>query len=418
MFSRCENGPLSQVLKEFKAEEKLKWIYNDPATEIKYANKSFLMPLFFSRPENMRKFLDFHSLDSEEIDKVIQMFMAILSASESDIKTFDTKDLKSWVSNYTNNLAMHDFLNCVCILYFALPYYRASAGEFIYCFRNMFIDSSFGYVKGGSSSLSKAFMEVASDHGAEIKKHIQIKRILVGNERVIGVETVDENIINSEIIISNAGIKETVLKLVGEKSFTKEYVNYIKNLKESLGYLSMKIAVKDKITNHPCIVVMPENSEKSFRDIDAGKPPKNMFLFIPIPSNLDPDLAPAGIQLLTIGTPCPNDPNIDFQPWITQLKDNINRVFPNIFDKAMWVEITTPKDISNWTGRFGGGAIGLAQTPEQTGENRPSAISPIKGLYYVGADVQARGIGTELAADSAIKLVSYIKDNISYISAS
>lgn len=415
MFSRCENGPLSQVLKEFKAEEKIKWIYNDPAAEIKYADKNFLMPLLFSKPENMRKFLDFHSLDSEEIDKVIQMFMAILSASESDIKNFDTKDLKSWVSNYTNNLAMHDFLNCVCILYFALPYYRASAGEFIYCFRNMFIDSSFGYVKGGSSSLSKAFMEVADKHGAEIKKNAQVKRILVENDRVIGVEIFDGEVIKSNLIISNAGIKETVLNLVGEKYFIGEYVNYVKNLKESLGYLSMKIAVKEKITNHPCIIVMPENSEESFRDIDAGKPPKNMFLFIPIPSNLDPNLAPKGIQLLTIGTPCPNDPNTNFQPWIMQLKDNVNRVFPNVVDKAMWVEITTPKDISNWTGRLSGGAIGLAQIPEQTGENRPSAISPIKGLYYVGADVQARGIGTELAADSAIKLASYIKDNIKII---
>jgi len=129
---------------------------------------------------------------------------------------------------------------------------------------------------------------------------------------------------------------------------------------------------------------------------------------------LHPQLAPAGTQLLTIGTPCPKDPNIDFQPWIAQLKDNINRVFPNvnIFDKAMWVEVTTPKDISKWTGRFDGGAIGLAQTPEQTGENRPSAISPINGLYYVGADVLGRGIGTELAADSALKVTSHLREKL------
>ncbi len=408
MFSRCENGPHNQVLKELNAEKSLKWIYNDPATEIKYANKSFLMPLLFSKPENMRKFFEFHTLDSNEMDRVIIMFMNLLSVSESGINHYDTKDLKSWVSIYTDNLAIHDFLNSVCMLYFALPYYRASAGEFIHCFRNMFIDSSFGYIKGGSASISKAFIKLAGNNGAEIRTNTLIKRILVKDGKVIGVEQENGEIFNSNMVISNAGLKETVLKLVGEKHFTNEYVNYVKNLKESLGYLSIKIALKEEITDLPCILVMPENSEKSFRDVDAGKPPKTMFLFMPIPSNLDPQLAPPETQLITVGTPCPNNPNTDFEPWIARIKENINNYFPDIFEKALWTEVTTPKDISIWTGRFDGGAIGLAQTPDQTGENRPKAISPIKGLYYVGADVQGRGIGTELAADSALRLISHL----------
>jgi len=235
------------------------------------------------------------------------------------------------------------------------------------------------------------------------------KRIIVEEGNVVGVELVDGRIIESNIVISNAGIKETVINLVGEKHFSKEYVNYIKNLQESLGYLVLKVALKEKITEHPCHFIMPEDSERSFRDVDAGKPPGNMFFFMPIPSNLDPQLAPSGTQLITVGTPCPENPNTDFEPWIARLKENLNEIFPNIFDKALWTEATTPKDIANWTGRFSGSAIGLAQTPEQAGENRPKAISPIKGLYYVGADVQGRGIGTELAADSALKLISHLR---------
>ena len=408
MFSRCEKGPHGQVLKELEAEESVKWIYRDPATEIKYANKVFHMPLYFSRPENIGRFLDFLGPTSGEVDKIFGMFTDMFSINESEIKNYDSMDLKGWLSSYTDNLAVHDFLNSVCMLYFALPYYRASAGELIYCFRNMFLDSSFGYVKGGSASISRAFVESADKYGAEIKTGAPVNRILVEDGNVVGVERVDGEVIESKLVISNAGIKETVLKLVGEKHFSNEYVKYVKGLKDSLGYLVMKIALKGTVTNQPCHVVMPENSEESFREVDAGRPPRDTFLFIPIPSNLDPQLAPPGHQLLTIGTPCPPDPNINFHPWIALLRNKIKEVFPNILDKASWVEVTTPKEVANWTGRFKGSAIGLGQTPDQTGGNRSSAMSPIKGLYYVGADARGRGIGTELAVDSALKLTSHL----------
>jgi phytoene dehydrogenase-like protein len=412
MFSRCGNGPHFQVLNECGAKKALNWVYNDPATDIKYAGKTFQMPLYFSKLENIRKFLDFISLDSDEMDKVITMFLTLLSASESDISNYDSITLKDWISTYTDNLAVNDFFNCVCILYFALPYYTASAGEFVYSFRNMFLDSSFGYVKGGSGSISRAFVELAEKFGSEIRSNASVKRILVEEGKVTGVELENGEVIQSHLVISNAGLKETVLNLVGEQHFTSEYVSNIKRLKDSLAYLSIKIALKEKVTEKPCVVVMPENSENSFRNIDAGKPPKDKFLFIPIPSNLDPQLAPSGKQLITVGTPCPMDPNTDFQPWISSLKESINEVFPGIIENALWIEVTTPKDIANWLGKTSGCAIGLAQTPDQVGENRFSAISPVEGLYYVGADVKGRGIGTELAADSALKLSSQLIEKL------
>ncbi|MHA1262345.1 MAG: phytoene desaturase family protein [Candidatus Freyarchaeota archaeon] len=151
---------------------------------------------------------------------------------------------------------MHDFLNSVCMLYFAIPYYRASAGEYLHCFKKMFLDSSFGYVRGGSASISKAFLEAAKKHGAETKTSTQAKRIIVENGNLVGVELTGGEIIKSTLVISNAGVKETVFKLIGEKHFTKEYIKYVRNFKESLGFLSFRIALKGKVTDKPCHVVM------------------------------------------------------------------------------------------------------------------------------------------------------------------
>jgi len=62
-----------------------------------------------------------------------------------------------------------------------------------------------------------------------------------------------------------------------------------------------------------------------------------------------------------------------------------------------------------WAGE-GGSIIGIGQTVNQVHEHRPSAVSPIKGLYYCSADVGKTGIGTELAANSAIELFKVLSD--------
>ncbi|MBN2569581.1 MAG: hypothetical protein JXB42_09155 [Deltaproteobacteria bacterium] len=45
----------------------------------------------------------------------------------------------------------------------------------------------------------------------------------------------------------------------------------------------------------------------------------------------------------------------------------------------------------------------------QSSKNRPSAVSPIKGLYYVRNDVEGTGLGTQMAVDSGFKVLEIIR---------
>jgi len=65
--------------------------------------------------------------------------------------------------------------------------------------------------------------------------------------------------------------------------------------------------------------------------------------------------------------------------------------------------------VSNLTHHLKGEAIGLAQTPDQVGTKRPQHATPIQNLYLLGADVGARGIGTEMASASALTLVDAVE---------
>lgn len=57
---------------------------------------------------------------------------------------------------------------------------------------------------------------------------------------------------------------------------------------------------------------------------------------------------------------------------------------------------------------LGGEAYGLANSIGQSGAQRPSPVSPIKNLYYVGNDAGGFGLGTQQAVDSAVNVVNMI----------
>jgi hypothetical protein len=52
--------------------------------------------------------------------------------------------------------------------------------------------------------------------------------------------------------------------------------------------------------------------------------------------------------------------------------------------------------------------VSTGQTPDQVGKKRPSVQTPLRGLYLAGCNAGARGVGTELAAASAMECVDRI----------
>ena len=74
----------------------------------------------------------------------------------------------------------------------------------------------------------------------------------------------------------------------------------------------------------------------------------------------------------------------------------------------LWESRSTGADVRELTGHRAGECIGLAQVPGQVGKARPQHRTPVEGLYLVGADAGARGIGTEMAAGSALALANLL----------
>ena len=86
----------------------------------------------------------------------------------------------------------------------------------------------------------------------------------------------------------------------------------------------------------------------------------------------------------------------------------IRRVVPGLDEHTVFIDTFDVSFIESWIGKEFGPAVSTGQTPDQVGKKRPTVHTPLRGLYLAGCNAGARGVGTELAAASAMECVDRV----------
>ena len=128
---------------------------------------------------------------------------------------------------------------------------------------------------------------------------------------------------------------------------------------------------------------------------------------LPIAAHKARCLAPPGKQIVNFFGLAPLESK-NWQVWVDYHLGYLFRLYPEVEEHMMWYDTSTLDGIGQFSGRFHPDIIGIAQSVGQTGEKRPSPVTPVEGLYLVGADVGKDNIGTELAAESALRLADML----------
>jgi len=280
------------------------------------------------------------------------------------------------------------------------------------------LSEGIGLPKGGYGSLSGDMSRVFEAHGGMLKLRTRVERILVKDGEAIGVIT-ENNMYKAPIVVSNVGIQPTVLKLVEPYQFDSGYVNYVKNLVPTLGFTGMRYILSKPVLPWSGVQAWSEYSWwdlERFRKARAGEVPKDVTITMSIPTNCDPDAGPPGKQILVFGTNCSSDPE-DKQ--IRMLHKKVDQQFEEMFPEAVpYIEskegYVGPAQVSAQSRDHvlpgqGGEAIGVGVTIGQTGKHKPSARTPINGLFLVGCDAGASGyMGSHGAAASALNVAPMV----------
>ncbi len=399
MFSRGNSGPHGEVNRRLNGC--LKWQTRDPACRV-MGKIEFDFPLDI-RPLSRQIYLARKlGVKAQNLWGAFRLFREIMNGRNHAL--YDNQLLRDYVLRFTDDENIHLFINCIAQLYFALSYQQCSAGEFIWCFSRMFQEATFGYPEGASRAIPGCFLEMLEYFGGTVKYNEPVTRIIVTDGRVQGVETARDTY-PADLVIANCGLP-LAIQLAGAEHFPDDYVRATESHVYTNPYVTIKYALNEPVIPYPVVFYMPDiPAADLYRYIDEKRVPEDPYLFMPVPSNMDPALAPVGKQLVVAGTPAPPGASRELCQAILEKVDNrVRKLFPGINGALIWELRSTADDIAGITTKNFADTIGLGQVPGQVGADRPDCQTPVKGLWLVGADAGARGIGTEMAAGSALAL--------------
>ena len=420
IIMRSEKGPHGEVLRIMKrpwliprfshcGSWAMKTIIGDvPVEYLPNVFRAYLSPRFYRQ----------HAKYGYTVKDMLQILHFALVArfmTEKGFAKINYQDLKTFLSKYTDNYYFHLLMGGLASVSFGATMEDASAGELIRVIQNGLKDYIYmGYpINGeGVSAIPNSFVKAASEMGCDIKLNTKVDNIVIENGCAKGVR-INGDTITAKNVISGIGIKETVLKLVGKEHFSNAYSQKIENLKYSYGGISLKYALKKKITDLCWGGEIPDNLERMSDDMQSGRIPEKFPIMFVTPSNIDPSLAPEGTQVMSFisGGPATVPGDIDWTRWVEHMKTQAEGLFPGLKENVLYCDVSTPDDIAKFSGRTFGDAVGVSQTVDQVNDRRPSPVSPLKGLFYAGADVGRGCCATELASESAIALYQYFKKN-------
>ncbi|NQT72040.1 MAG: NAD(P)/FAD-dependent oxidoreductase [Chloroflexi bacterium] len=375
---------------------------------------------FMYRPPKKKKYAPFmllppgypEILTEKEQEECGRLFSDMDNLSPLELDALDDISFHDFLSRYNIPQSVYSYLAVLANMLFVVPIDICAASEMMKSLMQMMHGLGPAYPMGAQGQIYETFVKALQRDGGDVRLRTRVERIAVRDGKVEGVYT-DKGIFHAPIVVSNAGIQPTVLKLVGEEHFDKSYVSYIKELVPSLSLIGSRYFLDKAVLEDSGYIWFSDNdwwNMERYLKARAGQIPDEMFCMIFIPGGFNPELAPEGKLMIQSATLAPSDPNWqNVKIWLDALDERLAELCPDIRKHTVRRENYTAASVSRLTRDSvvpgqGGECIGLGQIVGQCGRYKPSPKAPIQGLFYVGIDAGGCGVGTHNAVDSATKV--------------
>jgi prolycopene isomerase len=362
---------------------------------------------------------------------ITRLFTDLVTMRDAEIATWDERTVDEFLLRYTENPRLFALLGFLLGLYFILPFWQVSAGESIWSFQRMMRDNYLSYPLGGSVAIPRAFCAAAERYGARL--HVRAGAARIEPDSAPGglarVFTDDGRELHARAVVSTTSLKDLVGRLVDPARFPAAYRARVERLRGSYIAVQCKIALPRKKERAGCLVgsvsrdpgldawsLTLDDFKTMFGHVERGRIPPVVPIYCPIPTNFDPSLGPPGHQLLTACAVAPTT-DVPFEDeekaWIDAMLAAMDEVAPGARAEALFVDTMGVKALASWIGKQHGPAVSTGQTPDQVGARRPGVRTPLRRVYVAGDGAGGRGVGTELAAQSAIECARAVLTDVS-----
>ena len=276
--------------------------------------------------------------------------------------------------------------------------------------------AEWAFVRGGTGAVSQAIADDATEHGAEIRTGARVGRILVENDRAVGVALTDGSELRTRAVVSNAHPKITFCELVESNQLPPDFVRAIERYKTRSGTVKVNLALgelprfdglaaEDSMTAARSFIQLCDSMEyleHAFDDAKYGRPSAAPYSDGVLPTTVDDSLAPKDKHLMSCFTQYvpaswSQAPHHDeLEAYADRVVDGYARFARNLKGAIEHRQVLGPHDMEQEYGLVGGNIMHGDLTLDQLFSWRPVAgyadyRTPIKGLYLCGSGTHPGG---------------------------
>lgn len=306
---------------------------------------------------------------------------------------------------------------------------QSATGDFA-GWQSMLHESGAKHPRGGSGMLTQAMKNLIEAYDGEVRAHSPVSKINIKHGKAIGVQTENGEEYLAPLIISNAHVQTTMLKLVGKEHLEDSMFAKVKNIQVGNGFgMVIRCAVDElpeytAAPNDPYIhngiqLMAPsvQYMNNAIGDYLQKRPPKKPPVLAMTFSKIDPDVAKDGKHTMFVWAQWHPYELANGKHWDDIREEEAQKIYdvvvdyaPNMKGKLIDWYIQSPLDIERKHGLLRGNVMHVEMSFDQMFMFRPipemsNYETPIKNLYLSSASCHPGGGVFGAAGHNAAKVI-------------
>ena len=258
-----------------------------------------------------------------------------------------------------------------------------------------FLERKWGvwYSMGGTGSLVNGLSGLIDGLGGTQRYGADVEQILVDNGRASGVRFSDGEVIDADLVVSNADVGWTYRHMIHPEDRSTWTDKRVENLNYSMSLFVWYFGtdkVYDDVEHHT--ILMGERYESLLDDIFKNKELAEDFsLYLHRPTKTDASMAPDGHDAFYVLSPVPHlESGIDWrmqaEPYRQSVSDYLSdTILPDLDDHLVTSRMLTPREFLTDYKSLKGAAFSVEPILQQSAWFRPHNRSEdVDHLYFVG----------------------------------
>ena len=242
--------------------------------------------------------------------------------------------------------------------------------------------------QGGTDKLVTQMREELEKNGVDIRIRALVEKIELNPDRSVAAVWVNGKRVGCGAVLSNANIKSTIFKLVGEENFSKEYAEEAKAVRLNNSSCQVYIALKpgEGFDNVGDLLFHSEHSGFDINAMLSMNVSSRTFSFY------YPETRPGSDRWLVVSST-----NANYADWAGMSEeeyerekanlcestlDCLEKYVPDVRQKLDWLEASTPRTFEHYTRHLEGASFGTKFEGLKVSQTLPEQIG---GLFHAGS---------------------------------